>query len=420
MAAPRVTPTLLFADTDGNIYDHPDLLMLCRRGKELALPRPDEMTPLPAGSDLYLLPCRHAIGLNPDTGQIEAMEEYAVAAFVCPGYTLSGTAAYQTGEDAPCLPLFAYGAVGYANGRFWVAAKRVDTDPRQVFGHIPNTKIDQGAHALLKKFPENRLVQHLSKCALTYCCPAAKNLALGRFEAPIPTSRTCNARCIGCISLQAEDSGFPSPQNRIGFTPTVQEICELMHHHQGREKRPIYSFGQGCEGEPLTEAELLARAIKTFRSAGGRGTVNINTNASLPETMAPLAAAGLSSIRVSLNSARKDIYTAYYRPKGYTWEDVVETIARARANGLFVSLNYLFFPGLNDTEEELEALVALISTHKVDLIQMRNLSLDPEVYLDRLAAPRPGPSMGLANFMKRLRKSCPGLKFGYFNPYLDD
>jgi pyruvate-formate lyase-activating enzyme len=136
--------------------------------------------------------------------------------------------------------------------------------------------------------------------------------------------------------------------------------------------------------------------------------------------MEPLAAAGLSSIRVSLNSARREVYSAYYRPKGYAWEDVVETIARAKKHGLFVSLNYLFFPGLSDTEEELEALTDLVSAHTVDLIQMRNLSLDPEVYLERLARPESGPSMGLRNFMKRLRRSCPWLKFGYFNPYLGD
>lgn len=30
------------------------------------------------------------------------------------------------------LPLFAYGAVGFANGRFYVCAKKVDEDVRQV------------------------------------------------------------------------------------------------------------------------------------------------------------------------------------------------------------------------------------------------------------------------------------------------
>jgi hypothetical protein len=28
--------------------------------------------------------------------------------------------------------------------------------------------------------------------------------------------------------------------------------------------------------------------------------------------------------------------------------------------------------------------------------------------------------MGLANFKKRLKKACPWLEFGYFNPYLGD
>ena len=28
-------------------------------------------------------------------------------------------------------------------------------------------------------------------------------------------------------------------------------------------------------------------------------------------------------------------------------------------------------------------------------------------------------NMGLRNFRKRLKKACPWLRFGYFNPYLD-
>ena len=34
----------------------------------------------------------------------------------------------------------------------------------------------------------NRLFRHLETCALTYGCPAAKNLFLCRYEAPLPTS----------------------------------------------------------------------------------------------------------------------------------------------------------------------------------------------------------------------------------------
>jgi len=419
VSSKKIQPVMVFADADGSVYDHPELLMLVRRGRELALPRPDELIPLPEGSDLYLLPGRHALGLDPQTGRAEAMEERAVAAFVCPSYTLSATAAYLTGEGAPSLPLFAYGAVGFARDRFWVAATQVDKDRRQVFGNVAPERISKGAQDLLKRYPGNRLIQHLARCALTFCCPAAKNLALGRYEAPLPTARTCNARCYGCISLQPADSGFPSPQNRIDFKPTPEEISEVMLQHARRAKNPVLSFGQGCEGEPLTEAALIAEAIGRFRAAGGQGTVNINTNASLPDVLPALAKAGLNSIRVSLNSARESVYNSYYRPHGYAFDDVQRAIVTAKEHGLFVSLNYLFFPGLNDTESELEALTGLVAKCKPDYIQMRNLSLDPERYLACVGDP-PEPSMGLANFMKRIKDACPWINYGYFNPFLQD
>lgn len=413
-------PHLLVADRDGNIYDHPDLLMLCRRGEEMALPRPDEITPLPPDSEFFMLPGRLAVGFDPETGELEVMEELAVAAFVCPAHTVTGVAAYAEDDDAPALPLLSYAAIGYAEGKFWVCSKKVDEDKRQVFSNIDPERIRAGAHKLMKQFPDNRLVRHLAGCALNYGCPAAKNLALGRFECPLPTARTCNARCVGCISHQPESSGFPSPQERIAFTPTVEEIVEIMLHHGKREKRAIYSFGQGCEGEPLTNWKLLADATRNFRERGGKGTVNVNTNASLPEAMEPLARAGVNSIRVSLNSARKDPYEAYYRPVSYCFEDVQESIHQAKKHGLFVSLNYLFFPGLNDTEEELKALHALLEETRLDFIQLRNLNLDPQLALELLGPHFPGPAMGLNNFRKRLRKTHDWLRFGYFNPYLGE
>lgn len=198
----------------------------------------------------------------------------------------------------------------------------------------------------MKEFPKNRLMQHLmNNCVLRYGCPAAKNLVLGRYEAPLPTSRACNARCIGCISQQEADSSIcQAPQDRMNFTPTAQEIVEVMLYHQQNEKQPIYSFGQGCEGEPLTQAPLLVEAVKLFREKGGIGTVNLNSNASMPRWIKELALAGLNSLRVSMNSARGTVYDKYYRPTNYSFGDVRESIQTAKEHGLFVSLNLLFFP----------------------------------------------------------------------------
>lgn len=419
----HIQPTLVFADESGNIYDHPDLLMLCRRGGELTLPRPDELMPLPEESEFFLLPGRGALGFDPESGQVEELEELAVAVFASPAHTLSASAAYRTREGAPTLPLFAYGAVGFAEGRFWVCARKVDQDRRQVFTGIPRERIENGARKLLAELPGNRLVRHLTGCALTYGCPAAKNLALGRFEAPLPTSRTCNARCVGCISHQPEGSGFPSTQNRIAFRPTEREVADVMRRHAGKEKRAILSFGQGCEGEPLTEAELIRKSVAQFRKGEGkpgpgRATVNVNTNASLPGVLPGLAEAGVNSIRVSLNSARKGPYEAYYRPNGYAFEDMLASIQAAKDSGLFVSLNLLYFPGITDCELEWEALAALIERTRLDFVQMRNMNLDPELMLRLMQGQDFGPCMGLANFLKRLRKTCPWIEFGYFNPFI--
>lgn len=423
MASPSIRPHMLFADQQGHIYDHPELLLLCRRGEEWSLPRPDELIPLPEESELFMLPGRHAVGLNPETGETEVMEDLAVAAFAAPAHTLTAHPVYETDEDAPMLPLFAYGAVGFANGRFYVCAKKVDEDTRQVFSGIAERKIRKAADEIMRTFPDNRLMQHLMQnCVLRYACPAARNLCLGRYEAPIPTSRVCNARCIGCISQKDDTSKIcATPQNRMTFTPTADEILELLRYHGRNETRkPVFSFGQGCEGEPLTVAPLLIEAVRRFREEGGHGTVNLNSNASRPEAIAELAEAGLTSLRVSMNSARPEVYNRYYRPNGYTFDDVRRSICEARSRGVHVAINLLYFPGITDTELEIEALIELLTSTGVSMIQLRNLNIDPEYYPTILEGIEFGPSVGLNNFRKRIRRACPWIVYGYFNPWLGD
>lgn len=87
-------------------------------------------------------------------------------------------------------------------------------------------------------------------------------------------------------------------------------------------------------------------------------------------------------------------------------------------------MNLLVFPGVTDTEEELDALARLVGENGVSMIQWRNLNIDPEWYFKLMSGGEGqqklelSPSMGLTSFMKRLKKLCPWLRYGYFNPYL--
>jgi pyruvate-formate lyase-activating enzyme len=257
---------------------------------------------------------------------------------------------------------------------------------------------------------------HLENCALTYGCPAGKNFFLGRYEAPLPTSKSCNARCLGCISLQ-EGTKILSSQDRINFTPTPKEIAQVALAHIKNVPKAVVSFGQGCEGDPLMAAETIIQAIHLIRKETDQGTINMNTNAGLPEVMKALFKAGLDSIRVSLNSVREPCYKAYFRPKGYRFSHVLESISAALKEKVHVAVNYLNCPGFSDTRKEAEAFLDFLSTFSIGMIQWRNLNFDPVRYMNLMNQAASGSTpMGMDTLLKKIRQAHPLVRFGYFNP----
>jgi wyosine [tRNA(Phe)-imidazoG37] synthetase (radical SAM superfamily) len=411
---------MVFARADGSIIDHPNLLVAGVGGGDARPVRGGELIPLPQGSDLFLLPGRRPIGVDPAsqataewTGDGEPVS--AVAAFLAPAWTMFLHPAYRTLEDAPPLPLFAYSAVGFADGQFWATGTRVDTDIRQDPWRFDPRRIKRQARQRLSEMASNVVVQQLEHCALQYNCRAAQNYFIGRHEAPIPTSVACNSKCIGCISLQP-DGEFRASHDRIRRSPTPIEIADMAVGHIERVPEGVVSFGQGCEGEPLLGRDLLPEAIRHIRARTSAGTINANTNGSLPHVVEAMCGAGLDAIRVSMNSARDDIYTAYYRPKKYTFDDVRETLRVMKRHGRFRSINYLVYPGLTDTDAELDAISAFVEDADLDLIQMRNLNIDPELYKARLPAGSIHEGFGIGEFMRRLNARFPHLHYGYFNP----
>ncbi|WP_136796965.1 MULTISPECIES: radical SAM protein [Desulfosediminicola] len=426
MIHPTEIPSLVIADDQGTITDFPDLQMCGSAAGEFVRPELDDLIPLPEGSELFALPMRLPVGCDPDSGEPLLLEEdpfepgrdiQAVAAFMSPAHTSALSSAFQTKKGAPTLPLFAYTAVGWFNNQFWVPAFRSDSDIRQDCDQYKQETVNRKTKAVLKANANNRLIQHLGKCCLTYGCPAARNYFLGRWEAPLPTSPECNARCVGCISLQ-ESGCCPSTQDRIAFVPTPHEICQMAVAHLNTAERAIVSFGQGCEGEPLLQASTIEKAIGLIRQKTSKGTVNLNSNASLPDKVENLARAGLDSLRVSLNSVQEDRYLRYYRPKGYCFDDVKKSIAVMKSHGKFVSLNYFILPGFTDSPQEFDSLCSFVEELSPDFIQLRNLNMDPEWYLKTIDFQPTEKALGVRNWLSLLKEECPTLKFGYFNPPL--
>ncbi len=414
----KQSPYLLYSDGNGTIFEDTSLYAAGRSGWD-AIPIPiEEWIRLPEGGALYELPGRKGIGIDVQTGEMRLCEKgWAVAAFIPPAHTGLYLSAYETGADGPTLPLFCYTAAGWYNNEFYVPAIRIETDIRQESIGYDQDKINAGTSYLLNAYPNNRLVKHLMEnCCQTYNCPAARNLALGRWECPVPTSPACNANCIGCISFQPQEESIVSTQDRLTFKPTAEEIVEFTVPHLQTAPFPIVSFGQGCEGEPLLMWETIAEAIKEIRKHTSKGSININTNGSKPGAVKALCEAGLNSIRVSTNSVRKHIYEAYYRPNNYVFEDLIESIKVVRSYGGWASINYFVFPGMTDSVEEYEALRKFIRDTGLTMIQWRNFNIDPDWYLGKIGTSETGESLGITQLMELIKEEFPKLKFGYFNP----
>jgi pyruvate-formate lyase-activating enzyme len=407
-------PYLLYCTPDGEIREEHRLRPLAFDHQPLT---PADLLPLPDGAALSMMPDRLAAGMNA-AGAIECIPRsrgWAAAALLPIGYTRTHLPAYDKVPGTEPLPFFGYSALAGMHGRLYVAAIQTD-DPRKWHPHaFPRRALERLVREKLAAYPANRVVAQHAHCALDYACPTASNLFFGRWEMAIAVSPGCNARCVGCISKQEEEN-LISPQDRLAFIPALDEIVDVAVPHLEQAEDAIVSFGQGCEGEPLLQYRRIEQAIRAIRARTARGVININTNASNPRWLQRLSDAGLDSLRASTISGHPDTYTAYYRPIGYRFEDVKESLKCARDAGVYSSINLLCFPGMIDREREVESLLAFIKETGLRLVQLRNLNIDPEVLLPRMPAlDSLGRALGMRALIEILREEAPGVEIGNFS-----
>ncbi len=418
----RDEPQLAYCDDKGTVYEFPGLEPAFRVGRRFVHVDPKDLIKLPYGSTIFSLPQRHPVYYNRRRKSFHPLKEppgdgavWAASSFISSGYLRTHLPAYLTGELAPHLPLWAYCGVVVMNGDFYAPAFRIDDDPRSdPILHRNERALKKEIRTAQRALPGNRLVKQLSFCSTEYRCLCARNFFLGRYEAPVPTTPSCNARCLGCLSLQGQ-SGFSASHNRIAFKPAAGEIAEVILRHLRRAENAVVSFGQGCEGEPLLRAREIARAIRMVRAKTDRGTITINTNGSRPEALRTLIGAGLDSVRISLNSPTEQYYNRYHRPAGYTFDSVRESIETALSSGIFVSINLFFLPGFTDMESEVRSLFRFLKSFPVHMIQTRNLNMDPDVYLQGIGFQESEP-LGIRWLIAALREKFPALTLGYYNP----
>ncbi|MBP3231164.1 MAG: radical SAM protein [Anaerovibrio sp.] len=407
--------TALYADVKGDIYDAPGISAMGREGRDLRLISPEELIPLPESADLVFMPQRKAVGMTAD-GEVLPLTGNAVAATLPAGYTRSMLPAFQMEDNAEALPLFGYTAVCVYKDQLYTTAIYTDENHKWDPEHYNTKQLKHLIKKVKKALPDNPLIDHLANCSLEWHCCTAENIFYRRWECGIPTSPVCNANCFGCISLQPAEC-CPSPQSRIRFRPSARQIAEVGIYHLETAPEGIISFGQGCEGEPALAADRIADGIAIIREKTKRGQININTNAGYTDGIKRIVDAGLDSMRVSIISAIPMSYDGYYRGN-YKLDNVKESIRYALDKGIYVSLNMLYFPGFNDRREELDAWKEFFKELPVQMIQVRNLNIDPDAFLD-IMPKQQGVYVGTRQFLEEIKKDFPQMIIGSFSHYVE-
>ncbi|MFN2450041.1 MAG: radical SAM protein [Candidatus Baltobacteraceae bacterium] len=387
---------LAYCDAAGRIYFDESREPLADGGIIRAVQR-EELIPAPQGTVPMVLP-----GRRPRLRGGVAKRRFALAAMLPAGYTRLLLPAYEREGGAPALPLFGYTFACAVDDELHVAAmqtdERDDWRPR-TFGE---GELERIVYERLQSDRLNRVLSQVALCSREYGCFTAQNVFLEQGEAALPVSPKCNARCVGCISEQEPEAKFPAPQVRIAFETTADELARVAVHHLERVPDGIVSFGQGCEGEPLLRSTVIAQAITAIRAQRANGTINLNTNGSMPSALRRCIEAGLQAVRISLNSFRPRVYAAYYRPARYALDDVLESVRVASEAGLLVSLNLLTHPGVTDEEEEVAAMQTFLKRTPISMVQTRTLNIDPEWYFSTVG--RPARPIGMRAAIAAIRQ----------------
>jgi cyclic pyranopterin phosphate synthase len=184
----------------------------------------------------------------------------------------------------------------------------------------------------------------------------------------------CNFRCVYCMP----EEGFPAAPKDSNLTP--EEILRIVGVAHDLGFRKLRLTG----GEPLLRKDLALLALR-MRRLPGISDLSLTTNGYLlEEAAAPLAAAGLNRVNVSLDTLRPDRFASIARRGSI--ERVLCGIEAAMREGLSpLKINCVAMKGINDDEFADFARWTLnteVHVRFIELMPMR-WNLDEAVDFDR-------------------------------------
>ena len=394
---------LAYAGATGRVYFDAERRPLADGGR-LRLPEGGELIPAPPGAVTTLLPGRVPLLADGTAGR-----RTALAVLLPAGYTRLLLPAYRTKAGAPPLPLFGYTFACVVDDELYVAATRTDASEDWSPRSFAPGELEALVAGRCAEDAGNRVLAQVGLCSLEYGCFTAQNVFLERGEAALPVSPKCNARCAGCISELEPEGGIPSPQTRIVYETSADELSRSAQAPRARAGR--YRF---------IRARLRRRAAPSLDLDRARDRANSGRDEfghDQPEHQRQFAglAGNVDRCGTRRRARQLELFparclrgvlsSARLRPRRRTRERAPRRRRRAARFAEPADAS-----GHHGRTREVEASDGFLERVHVGMVQTRTLNIDPERYFALTG--RPAEPLGMRFALARLAHH--GARLGNF------
>ncbi len=348
-------PNLVFADKNGNVYDHPVLKSVFKTATYNTVPYELEMIPMPQDSQLKMIV--DAVPYSYDQMQAKIVEfsnGFPVYTELPAGYLRILYPSYKFSGEEDNFTSSHLAPVGWMDEKFVVPAIFIEKKNKITPKHFKNLKNTIQEDEKLYFLNKKQKLDFLENNELII----KSNNELKLIHRIIPFFLENNQQVVITLKYDLDDKSYG-----IIKSLTNENITFNLN---------INSFA----------VDKLNRSLNEF----------------------------IDSLSFDITSCNPD----FLKKESISFDNMTKCFELAEKNNLFISINLLTLPGFTDSTKEYEKTVEFLNTFKIEYLKLRELKTVPHKFFQENKI-ESSEILGLKNMLKYIKKRCKRVKMGYFS-----
>lgn len=372
-------PNLLFADKNGNIYDHPKLKMCCRTNNFNIVPYESELEELPKFSKIKFIEGAKPLGYDQETAKIVEFDGgFPIYTTPSKGYLRVSLPAFKKNEKT-ILTNEAHTPIGFMDEKFYFSAIKVDIQTSDINQTKSFKDIFMGYRG------NNSLICHFAKMSKAIYRDIENLTPLG------------NELILDTFYLENN---------------SANELTEMINFLNDNQKDLVITFSN------LTQEKVISKICDCLKQIkkDDNLTINIEPYQINLETIKSILSSDIDLITLnisSLNNSFAHSMLGFHQEYETYFKYAQKLIDASKIYGFEIILNLSVLPGFTDIKPNVESLIDFLSTYNINFMKLSNMAIYGDIFFksDKILEEE---ILGIINMLKEIRKKCKTLQFGAF------